>query len=111
MITQVRPRTGAYRWLPSNRWMLAAELVLLLLFVPLAFEARRTPYFSWDLAVSHAVQSAASPSLDLIMNVITGFGTLFVVPLAALLALAWWVHHRWRSIMVVVTAGVTACPP
>ncbi len=76
-------------------------------FGVLLFAARTTPYFDFDLMISHAVQSARGEALDALMRFVSGLGfnPLSILLTGLLVAYLYVIGLRWEAVMAVFASG------
>jgi membrane-associated phospholipid phosphatase len=95
--------------MPSQRalrgiWVVALACLSLFAALALAVAWGRQPYFDWDVAVSHAVQSVRGPGLETLMHGVSladnnALGPAVLISLAGLVLGA---CHAWREAAVLL---------
>lgn len=84
-------------------------LVAALLFIALAVQARQTPYFPLDLAITRAIQSFRTPLLDTVMDFVgqPGFFPQTIVLNAIFVLILFVCRMRWAAITLAVVGSLT----
>jgi len=95
----------------SIAWLVPSGFVVLAIaFVSLALTVRTTPYFSFDLAITRAVQSFNPPWFDWLMHTIsfTGFQPQVLVWIVLVMLALFVTGYRWESItMLFASTGIS----
>jgi membrane-associated phospholipid phosphatase len=102
-ITQPERNENVYARTILTLVLLAAAILAIGI---LAYGAYTTPYFPFDLTITHAVQSFNAPWFDTLMRAsgFPGYPPQVYVWLAIVLLLLWFTGRRWEAVALVFCA-------
>jgi hypothetical protein len=82
-------------------------IVAIIAFVVLALLAHTSPFFAIEVAITRMVQSLRSPSLDLLMQLISwpGYNPQWILMKVAVVVFIYAAGFRWEAVMTGLCAG------